>query len=161
MVAKVRAAVDARGPDGPLVIARSDAFRAEGLEGVIARARRYVAAGADAFFPECATMSDEDLKIIGQEVDAALVVAMVEGASGPFLSAAELESMGYNLVLFPNALLRSFGAAGRRVLRTLAEDGTTAAMMPQMLTFTDLMELLGYPAMRAWEQQWSTERTEP
>lgn len=159
MVGKVRAAVDARAGDGPLVIARTDAFRSEGLEGVIARGRRYMAAGADGFFPECAGMTDEDLKIIGQEVDAPLVIAMVEGASGPFLSAAELEAIGFNCVLFPNALLRSFGAIGKRLLATLAADGTTAAMMPEMLSFGNLMGLLGYRALREWEQQWSTGTT--
>ena len=41
------------------VIARTDAHESESIEGVLARARRYLAAGADAIFPEALTSERE------------------------------------------------------------------------------------------------------
>jgi 2,3-dimethylmalate lyase len=159
MVAKIRAAVDARGDEDIDIIARTDSFRTEGIERVIERGRCYIEAGADAFFPEPTAMTVDDLKAIGQAIEAPLVIAMVEGANAPFLSAAELAALGFSCVLFPNALLRSFGKTGRKVLQALAADGTTASVLEEMLSFKELMSLLDYDGMRQWEKQWATGMT--
>jgi len=52
MVDRVRAAVDARGDNPFVIIARTDAIAVEGMDAAITRARAYVEAGADAIFPE-------------------------------------------------------------------------------------------------------------
>ena len=50
MAAKVAAAAKAR--RHLFIVARTDAAASEGIDGAVARARRYLAAGADAIFPE-------------------------------------------------------------------------------------------------------------
>jgi methylisocitrate lyase len=52
MVDRITAAVDARPDPAFVIMARTDALANEGLEAAIARARAYVAAGADMIFPE-------------------------------------------------------------------------------------------------------------
>ncbi len=53
MAAKVAAAAKAR--RHLLIVARTDAAASEGIDGAVARAKRYLAAGADAIFPEALT----------------------------------------------------------------------------------------------------------
>jgi len=50
MAAKVAAAAKAR--RHLLIVARTDAAATKGIDGAVARAKRYIAAGADAIFPE-------------------------------------------------------------------------------------------------------------
>src|SRR5437868_5473671 len=66
MVAKVRAAVDARRSD-LVIIARTDARAVEGLEGALQRARRYRDAGADVIFFE-APQSEAEIETVAAEL---------------------------------------------------------------------------------------------
>ena len=52
MVDRIKAAVDARTDKHFVIMARTDALAAEGLESAIDRVLRYVEAGADMLFPE-------------------------------------------------------------------------------------------------------------
>src|SRR5262249_11271104 len=56
MAAKVAGAVKAR--RHLLIVARTDAAASEGLDGAVARAKRYIEAGADAIFPEALTNAE-------------------------------------------------------------------------------------------------------
>ena len=59
MVAKVRAAVDARQSEDFLIIARTDARAVNGFQDAIDRAQRYYESGADLTFIEAPTSIDE------------------------------------------------------------------------------------------------------
>src|SRR3989440_6621297 len=52
---RIKAAVDARTDRDFVIMARTDALASEGLEKALERARAYVDAGADMFFPEAIT----------------------------------------------------------------------------------------------------------
>src|SRR5437667_1683153 len=56
MAAKIHAAARAR--RDLFIIARTDAAASEGIDGAVARAKRYIEAGADAIFPEALTNAD-------------------------------------------------------------------------------------------------------
>lgn len=142
MVQKIRAALAARRSPSFVIMARSDAFTLGGLEEVIARGRAYIEAGADVFFVEAAGASAADLEAVGRAIDAPLITDMVEGAGAPFLSAGELEQMGYDIVIFPNSLTRLFARVGLELLATLKETGTTRSWQEKMFTFPELLDLL-------------------
>ena len=55
MVAKIKAAVDARCEDDLLIVARTDAIATDGFEAAIERATAYREAGADVTFVEAPT----------------------------------------------------------------------------------------------------------
>lgn len=155
MIGKIRAAVDARSPTGPLIIARTDAIAVEGLGPAIERARRYAGAGADALFVE-GPQDQEMLATIGRELGqtAPLMANMVEGGVTPLLSSDELQAMGYSLVIFPGSLARAYGFAAQALFGTLRRDGTTAAFRDRMMDFTQLNQFLKTEAFLALGQKY-------
>jgi methylisocitrate lyase len=80
-VGKIRAAVQARGESGLVIIARTDARAPLGLEEAITRGRAYIEAGADVLFVE-APQSVEELKAIATAFpDVPLVANILEGGT--------------------------------------------------------------------------------
>ncbi|MGW8485917.1 methylisocitrate lyase [Streptomyces sp. NPDC055886] len=150
MVRKVRAAVDARRDPDFLLMARTDARGPEGLAAAIDRAKAYVDAGADAVFPEA--LADEgEFEAFRAAVDVPLLANMTEFGKGPLLEAATLESLGYNIVLYPVTLFRLAMGAVEDGLRTLAADGSQQALLPRMQTRSRLYEVLGYEEYGAFD----------
>jgi 2-methylisocitrate lyase-like PEP mutase family enzyme len=156
MVGKLRAAVDARRSDETLVIARTDAVASEGLERALARAAAYAEAGADLLFVE-APKTREQLGAVAQALQGhkPLMANMVEGGETPILSAKELESIGFRLVIFPGGIVRAVARTAQAFYRVLARDGTTDAFRHNMFDFGELNTVLGTKAIlergRAYE----------
>ena len=149
MVGKIGAACATRRE--LLVIARTDARAVEGLDAALERARAYARAGADLLFVE-APESRSELETIAKALpDSPLVCNMVEGGRTPLLSHAELDALGYRLVLHPNALLRRYARAGLELLESLRRDGSTAARQGDMMLFDELQQLLGLDGFREFE----------
>src|SRR5207247_6720838 len=134
MVAKIKAAVAARSHPDLVVIARSDAAAIEGIDAALNRGRAYQAAGADALFIEAPTSVDE-LRQIGRSFQVPLIANMVEGGATPLVPAAELEAMGFKLVLHAGALLRTAVLAVEETLRYLRKTGSTAGIEDRLLSF--------------------------
>ncbi len=147
MAARIRAARGARGPGGPLIIARTDARAIEGLTPAIERARRYKEAGADVLFVE-APESEQELTEIGRALPGPLMTNMVEGGRTPLVEAHRLEAWGFRLVIFPNSLLRLFARQGQSLLRDLRDAGTTAGSLDRMMLFKELNDLLEFGRAR-------------
>ena len=150
MVGKIRAALDARTDAETLVIARTDAVAVEGLAAALDRAGRYAEAGADMLFVE-APGSVEDMarmvSALGGRVP--LMANMVEGGRTPLKTAAELEALGFAMVIFPGGIVRAMARAAQDFYAVLKRDGTTAALAGQMLDFDGLNALIGTPEMLA------------
>ncbi len=126
------------------VIARTDAFEQEGIEGVVARARRYLAAGADAIFPE-ALPSEEAFRDVAAALPGVTLLAnLTEFGRTPALAAAQVAEWGYRIALFPVSALRVAAKAMERLYRTLAAEGTSRSLVAEMQTRAELYELLGY-----------------
>ena len=154
MVGKIRAAIDARASDEFLIIARTDALGVAGLEEAILRGKKYVDAGADMLFVESPN-SMEELKTVADEFsEIPLMANMVEGGVTPLLSADELESMGYSLVIYPNSLTRRFARAGLDLLADLHGNGTTRARLDKMMPFQELNAMLGIEDLKKLEQNY-------
>src|SRR6187549_19999 len=102
MCGKIRAAVDTRRSRETLIVARTDAVAVEGFDRAIERAVMYREAGADMLFVEAPRSSNDLARIntvLGSSVP--LMANMVEGGKTPTLPAAELEAIGFALVIFP------------------------------------------------------------
>jgi 2-methylisocitrate lyase-like PEP mutase family enzyme len=115
MAGKIEAAVHARQDPQTVIIARTDARSAFGLEEAISRSRTFIEAGADAIFIE-APRSLEELETVGRQVKAPLVFNMTEGGKSPVVPITKLQEMGYKVVLFPSDLQRAFIGGARKVL---------------------------------------------
>uniref|UniRef100_UPI0033653BB4 isocitrate lyase/PEP mutase family protein n=1 Tax=Variovorax jilinensis TaxID=3053513 RepID=UPI0033653BB4 len=104
MIAKIKAAVDARQEHDFLVIARTDARAAQGLPEALDRARRYASAGADLTFVEAPLSVGELRQIAG--LPCPQVANVVVGGKTPALSAAQFAELGFGMVLYANAALQ-------------------------------------------------------
>jgi len=141
MAAKVAAARRAR--RHLYIIARTDAAASEGLDGAVARANAYLAAGADAIFPEALT-SEAMFREFAARVDAPLLANMTEFGRTPFFTADEFQDMGYAMVIWPVSALRVAAKAQKDLYATLARDGSTQSMVGRMLTRAELYATIGY-----------------
>ncbi|WP_092598248.1 MULTISPECIES: isocitrate lyase/phosphoenolpyruvate mutase family protein [Burkholderiaceae] len=155
MAGKIRAACDARRDDNTLIIARTDAVAVEGMEAALARAEQYAEAGADVLFVE-ALRSREDMTAAIARLGsrAPLLANMVEGGKTPVLPAAELEAIGFRIVIFPGGTVRALSFALRDYLATLHAHGTTTPYLDRMLSFQALNDVIGTPEMLALGKQY-------
>ena len=76
-----------------------------------------------------------------------LLANMVEGGRTPPLSAAELEEIGFSLVIFPGGIVRALARTAVDYYASLAAHGTTTPFRARMLAFDELNELIGLPEM--------------
>jgi 2-methylisocitrate lyase-like PEP mutase family enzyme len=162
MCGKIHAAVDSRRSSGTLVIARTDAVAVEGFERAIERAARYREAGADMLFVEAPKARDDLARIVttlGGKLP--LMANMVEGGKTPPLSAAELEAIGFALVIFPGGIVRAFGRMAADYYASLAAHGTTEPYRSRMLDFDGLNALIGTPEMLALGKSYETPAPAP
>jgi len=150
MCGKLRAALDARRSPETLIIARTDAVAVEGFERAVDRAARYRDSGADMLFIEAPKTRDELTRMIaalGGKLP--LMANMVEGGKTPLLSAAELETLGFALVIFPGGIVRALGRMAAEYYGSLATNGTTEPFHARMLNFNELNATIGTPEMIA------------
>ncbi|HEX4412379.1 MAG TPA: methylisocitrate lyase [Lacipirellulaceae bacterium] len=143
MCAKVRAAAAARQDESLVIIARTDARGVDNFDAAVARARRYVAAGADWIFPE-ALATREEFAAFAAAVDVPLIANMTEFGKSPLLTITELSELGYAAVLYPVTLLRVAMKAAETALTLLAADGTQRELLDLMQTRQELYDLLDY-----------------
>ena len=148
MAGKIKAAVDSRHSTDTLIIARTDAVAVEGFDRAIERAVLYRDAGADLLFVE-APKTREDLANIVQQVGRTvpLVANMVEGGKTPVLSAAELEALGFSLVIFPGGIVRTLAMTAVDYYASLAAHGSTQPYRDRMFGFDEFNSLIGTPEM--------------
>jgi len=135
-VLKIRAAVEARGESGLVIVARTDAIAVAGFDEAMRRARAYLEAGADALFVE-APRSREELAQIGKELPGVKIANIVEGGHTPIVPAADLKAMGFKIVLYANLVLRSSVKAIQHSLAHLRKAGDSQAILDQMITMEE------------------------
>jgi 2-methylisocitrate lyase-like PEP mutase family enzyme len=150
MAGKIKAATDARQSQDTLIIARTDALASEGLDAALDRAARYRDAGADLLFVEAPTARADMQRIVSHFAGTVPLMAnIVEGGKTPPLSAAELEEIGFALVIFPGAIVRAVAKTAADFYESLAAHGSTAPFRARMLDFSRLNELIGTPDLLA------------
>jgi methylisocitrate lyase len=140
---KLQAAKQAKGDPDFLLIARTDARGVSGYDDAVERAHKYLAAGADAIFPEALQGRDEFARF-AQDVPTILLANMTEFGKTPFLTVSEFGEIGYDLVIFPVTLQRVLMHSAIEVLKEIKRSGTQKAFVDQMQTRQELYDMLGY-----------------
>src|SRR5881275_3455623 len=143
MVGKIKAAIASRHDPNFMIIARTDARAVEGFDRAVERAGEYLAAGADAIFPE-ALQNAEEFRDFAKAIDLPLLANMTEFGKSPLLSFQELSDFGYRMVIFPMSAFRISMKASEEFLRDLKERGTQSDWVDKMQTRKELYELLDY-----------------
>ncbi|WP_191084616.1 MULTISPECIES: methylisocitrate lyase [Roseococcus] len=142
MAAKVAAARKAR--RHLYVIARTDAVASEGMDAAVDRAKRYLEAGADAIFPEALVTRDMFIEFARRMPGVKLLANMTEFGRTPFFTAAEFESMGYSMVIWPVSHLRIAAKAWEKLYAQIAAEGGTQGALDRMQTRAELYATIRY-----------------
>jgi 2-methylisocitrate lyase-like PEP mutase family enzyme len=156
MIAKLRSALDARVDDNLVIIARTDARDALGLEAVIERGQAFHEAGADMIFVYGAH-SPEELRKIADKVPGPLMTHVSRGASFSDISHADLGDLGYKLVIHALSPLEVAMEAISEYLEALREIGSEKAFEEKMMTYQDLYGLVKLPEWLEAERVYSVE----
>jgi len=143
MVKKIRVAAESRTSPDFLIVARTDARTALGLDEALRRADAYANAGADVLFVE-SPESVEEMRVIGARFDLPLVANMVEKGRTPVLAKADLEAIGYRIAIFPVSALLAAIQAMAGVYGHLAATGSSLGAPVPLYDFNNLSLLMGF-----------------
>ena len=143
MCDRMKAARDAITDDEFMLMARTDAFANEGINGTIERAQRYVEAGANALFPEAIT-SLEDYKTLSDSVTVPILANITEFGMTPLFKKDELKKAGISIILHTLSAFRAMSKAALEVYSTISEDGNVEKILEKMQSRDELYEILDY-----------------
>jgi len=150
---KLQAALDARSNKNFIIVARTDARATEGLDKAIERGLYYKKVGADVIFVE-APKTIQEMKKIGNAINAPLVANMIEGGATPISSEANLFEMGFKIILYPLSVLFSNTYATLQILRELKRSGSTNKFNKKLVNFNQFNDLVELKKYRKLEKQY-------
>jgi 2-methylisocitrate lyase-like PEP mutase family enzyme len=142
MVQKLKAVRDALHDSDFVVIARTDAIAVEGYAAAIDRASAYIEAGADVIFVEAPT-SEAEIADVAKRLPGYKLINMFEGGKTPLLPVPKLEALGYAIVIIPSDTQRAAIKGMQRALAAIAQDGSSASVRSDMVSFKDREAIIG------------------
>ena len=146
--AKIRAAVDARESTDFKIMARTDARSMNGMKDALKRAEAFLTAGADILFVEAPRSEKELVKICETFPDTHLIANMVEDGKTPYLTAKELEQMGFKIAVFPVTALLAVTKRLQDVYGAVLSNGKLPDGEDRV-TFQTYNEVIGLPELLA------------
>ena len=157
-IQRVKAAVDARdafedlyGPGtGPLILARTDALRTDGLSAALDRCNAFVEAGVDMTFLEAPT-SIEDMQAYCDQVPGPKLANMLEQGSTPILPPSQLKEIGYTMAAYPLTLLSASIKSMQDSLAAIKEGRSTDDLI---LPFAETKDAVGFTRYGKLEQKY-------
>ena len=150
MVDRVKAAVDARSDAQFVIMARTDALAAEGLEPAIERAVACVAAGADMIFPEAVTDLVDVPAISARRSGCRSSPTSPSSGARRCIRAMSSAAAGVDIILYCCSAYRAMNAAALRTYEIIRTTGSQREALPMMQTRDELYRYLDY---HAYEQK--------
>ncbi len=153
--AKIKLAVESRDSKDFLIIARTDARGAHGLDEALKRGEAFAKAGADVLFIE-SPQSVEEMEKIGRTFKGKPLLAnMVEGGLTPVLPVKELERVGYSLAIYPGTGFLAIGATLRKVYEHIQNTGSSIGSPVPLDDFKAFSKLMGFQEVWDFEKKWA------
>lgn len=163
MVAKIRAAADARRDPSFIIKARTDAAGPYGIDEAIRRANLYAEAGADLLFAD-AVLSRSDIEKFTKGVSKPVSVNMGFGirtrSTTPLLSPKELQDLGVAAVIWPRLLTSAAIMGMKHAIEAGLESIKTGKPVdrPELCVgFEELNSLMGFEQIKMLEERYLTE----
>ena len=153
MLAKLKAALDARRDPDLFIAARTDAAGVTSLDDAIARCQLFMEAGADMAKPMGADTIAE-IKRVLREVGGPHMATLSQAAGPKQRNIAELEAAGVCAATFPSVALFAAAAAVRNVLRLLKRERSLAPCQEHLIALEDYYELVGLKPLLAREESY-------
>ena len=143
MCERIKSAVEGRTDPNFFIIARTDAFASEGIEGCIQRSKEYIDAGADGIFLE-AINSLQDYKELKEAIQKPILANITEFGKTPLFKDHELMDAGVDMMLFPLSAFRASSKATEKVYESILKNGTQENVLDIMQTREELYDRLDY-----------------
>jgi 2,3-dimethylmalate lyase len=153
MLAKLKAALDARRDEDFFIAARTDAAAVEGQNAAIARCQLFMEAGADMAKPMGFDTIDE-IKRAKREIPGPHMATLSQAAGNKSRSLEDLEAAGVVAATFPSLALFAAANAVRNVLRLLKRENSLNPTFEHLLPLDDYYELVGLKAMLTREESY-------
>src|SRR5437764_6791366 len=151
MLAKIKAALDARTDPDFFIAARTDAAGIEGVEAAIERCQLFMAVGADMAKP-MGVETIPEIKRVLREVPGPHMATLSQAAGPKARSLKELDAAGVAAATFPSLALFSAANAVRNVLRLLKSSDTLAPCQEHLISLDDYYDLVGLRALLTREE---------
>ena len=123
------------------IVARSDAYAIEGMQGMLERLRAYADSGADVVFPE-AMRAVEDFRNVREALNIPILANMTEFGKTDYIKLEEFSDIGIDMVIFPVTSLRVAAHSVQEVYEAIQSEGTQKSMLDKMQTRKELYEIL-------------------
>ena len=140
---RIKAAVDGRTDESFFIMARTDSYATEGMDGAIDRCNDYIEAGADGLFLEAVANLD-DYKQLKDALQVPVLANITEFGRTPLFSAEDLASVGVDIRLFPLSAFRAMNKAAEFVYPDISANGSQKNSVDKMQTRDELYEYLNY-----------------
>jgi methylisocitrate lyase len=153
MIARVKAALDARRDGDMLIVARTDTAGVQGVDAAIERCQLFMAAGADAAKPQ-GIDAIADIRRVIAEVPGPHFATISQAAGPKHRSLAELEDAGVATASFPSVALFAAAHAVRQVVGSLKRENSLAAAGDALMPLSDYYNLVGLRTMLEREEDY-------
>ncbi len=152
MVAKIKAAVDARTDPDLLIVARTDAIAPEGFSAAMDRAHAFREAGADIGFVE-APLNDEQMTAIAR-LPWPQIANIVIGGKTPERSNDEMKQLGFAGILYANTALQAAVFGMQRALKHLNKNGKMGDTTDMLTGFAERQRLVDIQSFQDMERKY-------
>jgi len=154
-VRRLQCALEARGNDELLVIGRTDALAAVGMEEAIHRANLYWDTGVDLVFVD-GIKTVAEIEAVAKAVKGPKIVSIVDGNETTRLTAADLQELGFAVAIYAVTTLFTTVKAVSDVLANLKVSGTSIASAGQMVTYSQFTECVGLSVHKDLDDRFGT-----
>jgi methylisocitrate lyase len=153
MLAKLKAALDARRDPDLFIAARTDAASVEGLDEAIGRCQLFMEAGADMAKPMGFDTIPE-IKRAKREIPGPHMATLSQAAGPKARSLSELEVAGVCSATFPSIALFAAANAVRNVVRILKKSDSLAPCQEHLISLDDYYGLVGLKDLLTREESY-------
>lgn len=144
--ARLSAAVEARGQGDIVLIGRTDALPAMGMDEAVARAGRYRQAGVDLIFVD-GVKTRAEVEEIARRVEGPKVLSLVDGTDAAQLTIEDVRELGFAVVMYAVTTLFAAAKASADALARLKDTGTPGVGAALTYAeFCEVVDLVGHQA---------------
>ena len=138
---RLRCALAARGNDELIIIGRTDALPALGMDEAVDRAKRWQDAGVDLVFVD-GIKTVAEVEAVANRIAGPKVVSIVDGTDAASLDANALQAMGFQLVFFAVTALFSAARAVEQALIELNTHGSPKGLSRAGMSYAEFAQVV-------------------
>jgi 2-methylisocitrate lyase-like PEP mutase family enzyme len=152
---RLKCALQARGDDELLVIGRTDALPAKGMQEAIRRAHIYQEAGVDLVFVD-GIKTIAEVEAVAKHISGPKVVSIVDGNETTALTSNDLQEMGFCMAFYAVTTLFTVAKAVSDVLAELKRAGTPKNWASHMVTYPEFTQMVDLDFHRKLDDQFGS-----